>query len=223
MSKKKEASNPRFHYEIWKGPSDEFGNHRKSIYYVENHNAPCGYAELAVDFAMAADLLIEKYRMSKLGNWMAPVSHMSRQVIELHLKALMKSIHAVDNKFDTKYMGTHNLERIWFDCRDWLVNNGYDLNIDARLDMTENIISAFHEIDPSGDLFRFGISNRVAFDKQKSYDRVGICIDSFDMEFNAARGLLQHWEVTLFRQCLKLEMGWDKDPYFDAENFPKIK
>lgn len=221
MSKHKDASDPRFHYEIWKGPSTEFGNNQKSISYVENHNSPCGYAELASDFGMAADLLIERYRISGLGNWMAPVAHMSRQVIELHLKALMHSINAFDKTFNTTPLGRHNLEAIWLACRNWLLGSGYKLNNDARLEMTDHIISAFHEIDPSGDLFRFGASRKMAFNKQKSYDRVGISLEHFEKEFKSAQGLLNHWEATIFRENMKIEMGWENDPYFDQENFPR--
>lgn len=221
MSKQKDASDPRFHYEIWKGPSTEFGHNQKSISYVENHNAPCGYSELASDFGMAADVLIERYRMSGLGNWVAPVAHISRQVIELHLKALMHSINDFDKNFDTAPLGSHNLEAIWLACRSWLIGSGYKLNNDARLEMTDHIISAFHEIDPSGDLFRFGVSRKMAFNKQKSYDRVGICLEHFEKEFKSAQGLLNHWEATVFRENVKIEMGWEKDPYFDPENFPR--
>lgn len=167
MSKNSDSSNPRFHYEIWSGPLPEFGEQRKAISYVENHNAACGYAELAFDFSYAANLLIEQYRKTGLGNWMAPVAHISRQVIELHLKALMDSIKVLDDSFDTGPLGSHNLESIWSACRTWLVSRSYKLQKDARLEMTERLISAFHEIDPSGDLFRFGVSRRTAFNKPR--------------------------------------------------------
>jgi len=221
MSKKSDANDPRFHYEIWKGPSEKFGQEAKSIYYVENHNAQCGYAELAFDFSFAAEVLIKKYRETGLGNWMAPVAHVSRQLVELYLKALMATIKIRDSAFDAGPLGGHNLESLWMACRNWLIDHGYRLFEDARLEMTERLISAFHEIDPSGDLFRFGISKRTAFDKQKSYDRVGIVLESFERELKALQGLLHHWEATLIREKIKIEMGWEEDPYFNPDDFPR--
>ncbi len=222
MSNKSDASNPRFHYEIWKGPSAEFGAHRKSIYYVENHNAQCGYAELALDFSHAATVLIEQYRATGYGNWMAPVAHISRQLIELHLKALMTSIGDLDSSFNTEPLNSHNLELIWPTCLAWLTSKGYRIKEDARLKIAEHLISAFHEIDPTGDLFRFGVSRKTAFNKQKSYDRVGIEIDLFEPELKATEGLLNHWKAVVFRESIKREMGWDKDPHFDANDFPRL-
>ena len=221
MPKNNNSDDPRFHYEIWAGPSPEFGQPRKSISYVENHNSHCGYAELAFDFRYAVELLIEQYKHSRFGNWVAPIAHLSRQLIELYLKALMEAVKACDASLDSKPLGYHNLNDIWIPCRNWLMEKGYKLPEDARLEMTEQLISAFHEIDPSGDLFRFGVSRKTAFGKQKSYDRVGIEIESFEQELNALVGLLNHWEVTLFRGSLKAEMGWDKDPHFNQDDFPK--
>ena len=221
MPKNKISSDPRFHYDIWKGPSLEYEKSHKSIFYVENHNTSCGYSELAIDFGMAADELIEQYRISGIANWIAPVAHISRQVIELHLKALMHSINTFDKNFDAAPLNSHDLEKIWLACRDWLISYGYKINNDARLEMTNNIITAYHEIDPSGDLFRFGISRKIAFNKQKSYDRVGIFLENFEKEFKSAQCLLRHWEAVVFRECVKIEMGWENDPYFDPDNFPR--
>lgn len=221
MSKKTDASNPKFHYEIWKGPSVEFGGKRKSISYVENHNASCGYTELALDFSYAATALIEQYRKTGFGNWMAPVAHISRQLIELRLKALMTSIGDLDGSFNTGSLGGHNLESIWSGCLAWLMRNGYKTREDARLEVAEHLISAFHEIDPSGDLFRFGVSRKTAFDKQKSYDRVGMEIELFGPELKATDEFLHHWEAVVFREGMKREMGWATDPLFDADDFPK--
>lgn len=221
MSKKNDVSNPRFHYEIWKGPSAEFGTRRKSISYVENHNAPCGYADLALDFSYAAEVLLEQYRKTDFGNWMAPVAHISRQLIELRLKALMTSINTLDSTFNTEPLGGHNLESIWSACLAWFLSRGYKIREDARIEMAEHLILAFHEIDPSGDLFRFGVSRKTAFDQQKSYDRVGIEVELFEPELKATEGLLHHWEAVVFRENVKHEMGWAKDPYFDADDFPR--
>lgn len=220
-STKIDANDPRFNFEIWKGPSAEFCQQAKSIYYVENHNGQCGYSELALDFSFAVNALIKQYRGSRVGNWIAPVAHVARQLVELRLKALMESIGARDVDFDMTPLGRHDLEAIWVGCRKWLMAQGYRLVDDARFEMTEQLISAFHGIDPAGDLFRFGISKRTAFDKRKSYDRVGIDLDRFELELTALDGFLGHWEGTVFREKLKVEMGWDKDPYFDPDDFPK--
>lgn len=221
MTKKTDADDPRYHHEIWSGPSSAFGRGAKAISYVENHNAPCGYAELTTDFGGAADLMIEEYRRTQLGNWTAPLAHVARQLVELHLKALMEIIKQRDRAFDDTLLGGHNLQGIWQPCRSWLVQRGYRMQEDARLEPAETLIEAFHAIDPSGDLFRFGISRRTAFAKQKSYDRVGIEIDQFEKELNAVRGLLGHWEGVVCREIIKEEMGWTEDPYFDPDGFPR--
>lgn len=221
MPKKNDANDPRYHYEIWSGPSSAFGNNEKSIYYVENHNAQCGYAELALDFGYALDALIEQAKKTNLGNWTAPIAHMSRQLIELQLKALMEEIKSHDSSLNIAPLGGHSLEGVWNPCRNWLIKHDYRLLDDSRLEMTDQLILAFHEIDPLGDLFRFGISRKTAFKKQKSYDRVGIELKLFEQELYALRGLVNHWEAVLFRETIKLEMGWDKDPHFDPDNFPK--
>ncbi|WP_146181429.1 hypothetical protein [Aeromonas sp. HMWF016] len=127
----------------------------------------------------------------------------------------MHSINTFDKTFDTAPLNSHSLETIWLACKDWLIiGNGYKLNDDARLEMTNNIITAYHEIDPSGDLFRFGISRKVAFNKQKSSDRVGISLDDFENELKSAQSLLRHWEAVVFRERVNIEMGLENDPYF---------
>lgn len=221
MKKDDRADDPRFHYEIWTGPTVAFGDRRKAIYYVENHNAACGYAELAFDFRMAANRLIDIYRSSRLANWMAPVAHLVRQTLELELKALYSAALAHDGTIDRKPLGKHNLWTLWQGGRDWLHAKGYKISLDARLASTEQLILAFHEIDPSGDLFRFAISRKLAFDKQKSYDRVGLNIDILATEFGAAGALLNHWECALTRLTIMKELEWDSDPYFNADDFPR--
>lgn len=215
------ADDPRFHFDIWKGPTASFGKARKAIYYVENYNAPCGYAEIATDFRMAASKLIEAYSDSQLGNWMAPVAHLVRQTLELELKALYEELLAHDGTVDPKPLGKHDLQHLWLTARAWLVDHGYKISIDARLDMTDSLITAFHEIDPLGDLFRFAISRKSAFKKKKSYDRVGINLDELSGDFDAAGELLRHWEAALFRQRLMKQEGWSTDPFFDIEDFPR--
>jgi hypothetical protein len=221
MSTRTDANDLRFNFEIWKGPSAECGLDAKAICYVENHNGQCGYAELALDFSFAVDALIKQYRAQAVGNWMAPVAHTSRQLVELRLKALLESIAGQDSSIDVGPLGRHDLDAIWTPCRKWLIDRGYKILDDARLEETERLIAGFHGIDRSGDLFRFGISKRTAFDKRKSYDRVGISLELLERELSALNGFLGHWEGTVFREKLKVEMGWDKDPYFDPDDFPR--
>lgn len=134
---------------------------------------------------------------------MAPVAHVSRQLVELRLKALMESIGERDATIDVAQLGCHNLEAMWVVCRKWLIDQGYKILDDARFEMTERLIAAFHGIDPSGGLFRFGISKKTAFDKRKSYDRVGIDLDPFERELTALDGFLSHWEGAVFREKLR--------------------
>lgn len=215
------ADDPRFHYEIWSGPTKEHRARVAGIYYVENHNGQCGYAELAFDFKFAADLAISEYRQSGLANWTAPVAHLVRQTIELQLKSLLQTTVWKGNEVGQALLDTHDLKGIWKNARDWLVSNGYRIQEDARLDTTEWFITAFHEIDPSGDLFRFGISKRSAFGKQKSYDRIGIRLATFVPEFETTYGCLDHWEAVPMREIIGKEMGWETDPFFDANDFPR--
>jgi hypothetical protein len=50
---------------------------------------------------------------------------------------------------------------------------------------------------------------------------VGVNLDLFEHELTALDGFLGHWEGAVFREKLKVEMGWDKDPYFNADDFPR--
>lgn len=212
---------PPFHYEIWRGPGASFGDEPKAIYYVENHNAQCGYGDLATDFEIAAKALLATYRENALGNWVAPVAHMVRQTLELRLKALLDSILERDASVDKKVLGRHDLMAIWNEAYHWLTDQGFRINEDARLPRTVHLLSAYDAIDPTGDLFRFGMSRQSAFNKQRSYDRVGIITPVMIEDFDAATGLLSHWDAVVFRMKMREEMGWDKDPYFDADDFPK--
>ena len=189
---------------------------------MENHNGQCSYAELAVDFQMATDLVIESYQKSGLGNWIAPLAHLMRQTLELRLKALFDMVGKKDGKIETKLLYSHDLKAIWTHSRDWLDQSGYRFREDARLNQTERLIEAFHAIDPSGDLFRFGISNQTAFGKQKSYDRVGFRMEILMPDFAASDGFLRHWAAVLSREIMAIEMNWEKDPFFDADDFPGV-
>jgi hypothetical protein len=215
------ADDPRFHHEIWTGPATESLDTVSGIYYVENHNSQCSYAELALDFQMAANLVINEFQRSELGNWTAPISHLVRQTLELRLKALLEMIGQKGGDIGAKLIYSHDLKAIWTHCSNWLGQSGYRFREDARLAQTERLIEAFHAIDPSGDLFRFGISNQTAFGKQKSYDRVGLRIEIFVSDFAASDAFLQHWEAVLLREIMAAEMKWDEDPFFDPHDFPK--
>lgn len=84
------------------------------------------------------------------------------------------------------------------------------------------MIAALHAIDPLGDLFRFAQSRKSRFGNKKSSDRVGINYETFPSAFKQTVELLCHWEAVLFREQLTVEMGWEKDPYFNADDFPKM-
>lgn len=216
-----DTGGPPFHFEIYRGPGESFGQEPKAIYYVENHNAQCGYGDLAVDFAMAAKALLGTYQDSQLDNWMAPVAHMVRQTLELCVKALLDSIHRREATVDAKSLGGHNILAIWEEAHRWLTEQGFRINEDARLPRTVHLLKSFHAIDPSGDLFRFGMSRKTAFNKRKSYDRVGLNTDVLAEDFEAAEALLSHWNAAVFRIKIAEEMGWESDPYFDVDDFPK--
>ena len=216
------ADDPRFHHEIWTGLTTESAETVSGIYYVENHNGQCSYAELALDFQMAANLVIEACQRDGSGNWTAPISHLVRQTLELRLKALLELIGQKGGEIGTKLIRSHDLKAIWTHCSNWLGQSGCRFREDARLAQTERLIEAFHAIDPSGDLFRFGISNQTAFGKQKSYDRVGLRTEILVSDFAASDAFLQHWEAVLLREIIAIEMKWDEDPFFDPNNFPKL-
>lgn len=217
-----EEQDPPFHFEIWRGPGTAFGDEPKAIYYVENHNGQCGYGELALDFSFAARELIATYRADGAGNWMAPVAHLVRQTLELLLKDLLSSICDRDPSVPKSAIRKHDIAALWDLSARWLVDNDFPLRSDARFADTDHLIAAYHAIDPSGDLFRFGISYQSAYGKAKSYDRVGIILDRFETEFDASLGLLQHWTAAVWRKTLAEEEGWTSDDYFDMSDFPRL-
>lgn len=209
-----------FHHEIWRGPGPEFGTEPKAITYVENHNGQCGYSELSLDFELATRAILENSRVSGLANFIAPLAHLARQTLELSLKSLVFSIRKRDPKVPIVLLRGHDLSALWSRSIAWLDENGFAANRDARQESTEHLIAAYHAIDPSGDLFRFGVSYKEAFGRQKSYDRVGINVDHFEQEFDAARGFLVHWDAAVYRKTLAEEEGWQSDPFFDVSDFP---
>jgi hypothetical protein len=210
------------HREIWSDAESGHRAERPLVYYVENHNAPIGYAEAALDFEMLVSELLPRISPHELGNWIGPVLHLARQTIELRLKALLETVCDRDETIGERLLGTHDLAALWNTGRDWLLRNGYALGQDARLKATDELVVAFHAVDPSGDLFRFAQSRQSRFGKKKSYDRVGVNYRTFPAAFKQTVGLLHHWEAVIFREQLKAEHGWDKDPYFNGDDFPKL-
>jgi len=219
---KRTNEDPPFHFDIWNGPSKSFGDEPTAIYYVENHNGQCSYGELANDFHIAASALLETYRREHLANWMAPVAHMIRQTLELRLKALLSSIVERDAAVNSKPLAHHGLLDLWETSYRWLQANAFRIDQDARLSRTTHLLRAYDAVDPTGDLFRFGISRMTAFNKQKSYDRVGIEPEIMSLDFDEANGLLSHWDAVVFRISIGEDVGWECDPHFDADDFPKI-
>lgn len=217
----RKLTNWPFHFEIWRGPTKSFGDEPKAIYYVENHNAQCGYAEVALDFSIAANSLLEKYERESLGNWMGPTAHLIRQTLELKLKALLQAVIALDSSVNSKPLATHRLLDIWDPSYAWIASNSLPIEQDLRLPQTLHLLQCYDSIDPTGDLFRFGQSRQSWFGRPKSYDRVGIEIDVMKDDFAAAEGLLDHWESVASRSAMSQEMGWEKDPYFNPNDFPK--
>lgn len=152
---------------------------------------------------------------------MAPTAFLIRQTLELQPKALLEAICDRDKSESRSGLRKHKLLTIWDQSYRWLTTHGYKISEDARLSQTIHLLQAYDSIDPTGDLFRFGISNQSWFGKQKSYDRAGINIEVMQEDFGAAEGLLNHWEAVVFRKSMMEEMGSEVDAYFDPDDFPK--
>lgn len=211
---------PRHHFEIWAGPNPDFVG-KAPVYYVENHNGQCSYAELATDFEMTLALVFDAHRHDGLGNWTSQIAHLVRQVLELRLKALFEQITLEDSTIRSKLLKVHDLSALWSGSRNWLIAAGYSVETDARLAATDLLVQAFHAVDPRGDLFRFGMSRQGAFSRLKSYDRVGVDADRLEADFAAADGFMRHWETVLRRARLAEKEGWKEDRFFDADAFPR--
>ncbi len=216
------AVDERFYFEIGQGASIAMQERNPSVSYCENHNGDFDYGLAALDFQMAAEALIAVQRDQRhVSNWTAPLLHLIRQTLELKLKALLETIRvrtktdAASVKFD------HDLDRLWSSSRKWLIEAEYRIEHDQRLTATDALIENFHAIDPTGDLFRFGTSRKVAFGRQKSSDRVGFNQDALFAEFQSTCGCLDHWTGVLMREVIQEEEGWEVDPYFDRDDFPK--
>jgi hypothetical protein len=209
------------HREIW---SDAFSSRqlvRPSVYYIENHNGPVGYAEAAFDYRLAVEDLFQHLKPTDMSTWLAPTLNLARLAVELHLKALLEVIAERDGSVNAKPLRKHDLLLLWNTCIPWLTAHSYGVSQDARLSATTELINAFHAVDPDGGLFRFAQSHKRRFGKQKSYDRAGVNYKTFAPHLKMTFGLLGHWEGVIFRERLCKEMNWERDPHFDANDFPR--
>ncbi len=221
---KKPDDNPdeRFYFEIWSGRSAALMARKPSVTYCENHNGDFDYGLAATDFELAAEALIAVQKeQPNLSNWTPPVLYLIRQTLELKLKALIETIGWKASTEPDTIKFAHNLEDLWVRGRGWLVKNEYQIEQDARLMDTDRLIENLHAIDPTGDLFRFGTSHKVAFNRQKSSDRVGYEQTELFREFEHTLGCLNHWTSVVMREIILAEHGGEEDPYFDKNAFPK--
>ncbi|WP_310620707.1 hypothetical protein [Flexibacterium corallicola] len=212
----------RFYFEIWSGPSEVMKERNPSISYCENHNADFDYGLAATDFELAATALINVQReQPTIGNWTAPVLHLIRQTLELKLKELIETINWKQSNSIAPSKFSHNLKKLWELGRGYLVDNDYQIERDTRLVDLDRLVENLHAIDPTGDLFRFGTSRKTAFGRQKSSDRVGYNQEELFVEFEHSRDCLSHWTGVVMREIIQAEQGWEQDPYFDKDAFPK--
>ncbi|MDD2830509.1 MAG: hypothetical protein PHW18_13120 [Sulfuricurvum sp.] len=210
------------HREIWQDALNPQPPKRPLVYYVENHNGSIGYAEAAIDFKILTVELLPRLDPQQLGNWMCPVLYLARQTVELCLKALFERVTDKDPVADKRLLGKHDLSALWLTSREWLSQHDYPILTDARLGSANYLVESLHAVDPTGDLFRFAQSKQLRFNKKKSCDRVGVSFDEFPSAFTQTVDLLQHWESVLFREDLCKEQGWEKDPSFNRDAYPKL-
>lgn len=219
-----DSVDPRFHRRLL-GTLAEFDEERlPCLIYVENGNFNSGYDMLALDYKMAADLIIKEEAHSGLGNWSAPLAFMVRQTLELSLKALLEATAGRGNEVSAKAMFSHKLDLLWAGSSGWLRTNGYAVDLDRRSDVAEWMVTNFHAVDPSGDLFRFATSKFTAFGRQKTYDRAGLHPKVLVSYFEDTYGFLRHWESVLTREWMKEvadENGHELPNVFDPEDFPR--
>lgn len=220
-----EACDTRFHQTLF-GSLENYNEKCPPILcYVENGNAIAGYDQLACDYKMAADLLIATGNKSRLGNWFAPTALIVRQTLELALKALLEATADRGNSLNKKVMFSHDLSRIWEDCRLWLGANGYLFHQDTRLKTTEWVIANFHAVDPTGDLFRFAHSKHEAFKRKKTYDRAVFNEAIFVDYFNASWDFLNHWTSVLIMEWAEEQATREGTLYtrpLNPDDFPRI-
>ncbi|MDF2383748.1 hypothetical protein JMG10_19870 [Nostoc ellipsosporum NOK] len=219
-----EASDTRFHMTLFGSLANYNEKRPPLLYYVENGNAIAGYDQLAFDYKMTADLLINTSKESGLGNWFAPTLLVVRQTLELALKALLEATVDRGNSSNKRIMFSHDLWGIWAECRRWLEANGYSFLKDMRLEIAEWVIENFHAVDPTGDLFRFAHSKHEAFKRKKTYDRAGVNDAVFADYFNAAWDFLNHWQGVLVMEWMEREALREGISYtkpFDPDDFPR--
>ena len=196
----------RFHFRIWHGKSEAFRARSPSLQYCENYNADLDYSLTAFDFELTLELLIERQRSEPhLGNWTGPITHLVRQVIELRLKGLLQAIEWHSGSPALSFTFTHDLAELWKAGRDWLFENDYSITKDSRLGNSDRLIENLHAIDPTGDLFRFGTSRKMAFGRNKSSDRVGYEQESFFREYLDTKECLSHWAGIITREVIDRE------------------
>lgn len=200
-----EANDTRFHRTLFGSLTNYNANCPSVLYYVENGNAIAGYDQLALDYKMAADLLIKTSKESGLGNWFAPTLLVVRQTLELSLKALLEATIDRGNSCNKKLMFSHDLWGIWEECRGWLHAKDYSFRQDSRLEIAEWVIENFHAVDPTGDLFRFAHSKHEAFKRKKTYDRAGVNDAVFVDYFNLAFDFLSHWKGVLIMEWIEAQ------------------
>ncbi|GAA0026821.1 hypothetical protein [Bradyrhizobium ottawaense] len=217
----KQADDPRFHKKLFGSLTDFNEVMPPCLTYVENNNFNCGYDLLAADYKMAADAMIEQYRESGFGNWIAPVTFMVRQTLELSHKSLLEETGRAGNTAAAKVMFSHNLKNLWASSRDWLLQASYPIQNDKRFVVVEWMTANFHAVDPSGDLFRFAYSTVAAFGRQKTYDRAGVYLGPLTEYFASTFAFLMHWGSVLNAQKMKADdPEWE--PSWDPGEYPKI-
>lgn len=219
-----EANDSRFHRTLFGSLTNYNENRPPILYYVENGNAIAGYDQLALDYKMAADLLIDTSRKSGLGNWFAPTLLVVRQTLELLVKALLEATVDRGNSSNKKLMFSHDLWGIWGECRRWLDAKDYSFRQDSRFETAEWVIENFHAVDPTGDLFRFAHSKHEAFKRKKTYDRAGVNDAVFVDYLNATWAFLNHWQGVLVMEWMEEQALKDGIAYtrpFNPDDFPQ--
>ena len=69
------------------------------------------------------------------------------------------------------------------------------------------MVTNFHAVDPSGDLFRFAHSKFTAFGRMKTYNRAGVYLKFLVPYFNDAHDFAAHWTTALI---MKLEKQYQE-------------
>lgn len=213
-----------YHNEIWSlARAGEVNPASTPLHYIENHNAECSYAELAVEYEAAIDLLMHTAAQSpNVKKFDAVVVGLVRQELELKLKSALENISILEGGgLELKITQTHNLCLLLQNLVSWLERNKLDFDQDLRWLSTQKLVECLQEIDPRGDLFRFGLSKAVNGKRFKSYDRVRIQYLSFKIMRKDALDFITHWGAVPLRRHIRKEMQWEQDQFFDEQNFPR--